>query len=311
MLSKRLADIRPGTVISVVLLIVFAGVLRVFYGPTLEIPFSFLGSEYEVSPLWRWGVPVLAGFGAMFANWVFVERLQILKRNSYLAFLFGAMMVTVNHLYVATLAILAVIWFASTARLQSSKRVYADYLDIGLITGVMSLFQLRLALLLVLSWFISLAYGRLRARGILIGVWGVVMIHILVATGYFLSGAWDSYISYFEWSGFTFDLPPNWLWPWLAATFLYWILSLGNYITALTRANVLKRQSLTALLTFQLGVVLLDVFALWSDAHLLAFMPIGSLIFVANDIQYRQKKWWKEVELWLFIASFASVFFII
>lgn len=309
MWSKRLADIRPGTVISYVLLLVLVGYVRVLYGPHFELPFSFMGVDYVLAPWWKWVLPPAAGFAAMFANWIFAEVLQILKRYSYFGFLWGLTLIGIGNIYVVLLATLGVLWFVTIVRLQGTKRIYADYLDIGLMTGVLTLFNLRFLALLAVSWFLFVAYGKLRSRALFIGVWGVVTIHVLTATVYFAIGKFDSYLSYFEWRGFAFDWPAQWMWPSLVAMLFFWILSLGNYITALSRANVVKRQSLSALLILQIAVLALDISGIWSDTALICFVPIGSLVFIANDLQYRTKRWWKEGVFWMFIAAFGAIFF--
>lgn len=309
MWSKRLADIRPITVISYLLLLLGVGYFRVIYGELSSYTFSFFGEEYILHSAWRWIFPLFVAFSSMLVNWVMAEKEQILKRYSYLGFLWGLYLLSVGSVSVVFLSTLSVVWFTSIVRLQGSKRVYADFLDIGLLTGFLSLFHVKLALLLIVSWFLLVAYGRLRTMSIAIGLWGLITIHILGATVAYVLGSIHQYKDYFAWGEIYFEWPSRELLPFLGIMLAYWFLSLGNFIKALTRANVVKRQSLSALLTLQIFVLVLGFTGVWNTSLILSFLPIGSLVFVANDLQYRSKIWWKEIEIWMFIAGFSYYFF--
>lgn len=308
MWSKRLADIRPGTVISYLFLLLGLGYLKVLFGTVDGLRFFFLGHSYIVHDAVKWAFPFLAGLSAMFANFWIAEVFQILKRYSYFGFLWGLSQLTLARFDLLVISTLALLFFGVIVRLQRSSRYFADYLDIGLVIGGLSLLDMKYIWLLPLSWLLLLAYGRLRWRAIFIGIWGLVTIHILTATVAWISGEWEYYRNCFQVPDFRFIWPQREMIPWIVVTLVWWIVSLKEYVIALSRANIVKRQSLSALLILQLGTLILTASGIWPYSFALAFFMVGSLMFIVNDLQYRHKNWWKDVVFWTYIAIYGLSF---
>lgn len=310
MWGKRLEDIRPGTVMVYAILLTILGYLRVIFQPLPTYDWTFLGEEYEIFPAIRWILPIIWAAIALVINFLVTEQFTLLKRHSYLGFLWGIIMLTVGDFRFALYSLMALIWFLSVLRVQKSNRPIADFLDTGLLVGVYALLDLRFGLLLVASWFILLTFARLRWRAIFGGIWGVVTIHLLFAIAYLVFGKIDVYRTYIEsWPSLELQIPDKTNAVWISMVAFFWLLSLGNYITALSRANIVKRQSLSAILILQLALIALVGFGLWPTRMYLAFLPLGTLIFIVNDLQYRKKFWWRDTVFWIFILAFGLSFF--
>lgn len=310
MWSKRLADIRPGTVISYAFLLLGLGYLRIGFSEIPALEFSFMGVNYALQNWVIWMFPVLVSFSSVAVNWLLAEVYQVLKRYSFMGFLWGLMQLTFVNFNILVLSTFGVILFMGITRLQRSKRLHSDYLDIGLLVGVYTLFDIRMLAILPLTWILLVAYGRLRWRAIFISIWGMVTVHLLVSTVLWSIGDWNLYTQLYEFEGFIYGLPDVDMQPWIVVSIFWWLFSLQNYIIALSRANIVKRQSLSAMLLLQLGTLILAGSGLWTNELAISVFVIAALTFIANDLQYRQKRWYKEVVFWSYICLYAAAFFL-
>ncbi len=301
MWSKRLADIRPETVFFYGLFLLLLGYARVIWLPMPELDSRFLGVEYYLASWIKWTLPVLWMTSAWLINYLMTEQFQILKRYSFIGFFWGLTMIHFGDFELVIGSVLMVVWFLTVSRIQTSKSLIAEFLDIGLFTGVMTLIDIRYITLLPLAWVLMLAYGRIRWRGVFGSIWGLVTVHILTAILTWTVGAFSRYLDYFTWPEMEFILPDRMHWVWLTAVLFWWILSLGNYFQALSFANIVKRQTLSAILFIQLGAITLWATGVWHPIMTLTCVPIGSLVFITNDLQYRKWKWWKEIVFWSMI----------
>lgn len=309
MWSKRLEDIRPGTVMAYALLLLGLGYLRIGMAPSSSIDWSFLGVEYELSSWLKWLSPVIWTISGLLANLILVERFQVLKRYSYVGFLWGLFLIILGDFQIGVYSILSLFWFASILRIQKSSSVIPDALDVGLIIGALSLFTLQFLALIPISWILALTFARLRWRVIFASIWGGVTIHILTWVTFYLLSRNEAYLSYWEWSPGTFEIVDTALWVLIITAFVWWVFSLGNYIKALSTANIVKRQSMSALLFFTIILASLALAGIWSDTVYFAMLPIGTLVFITNDLQYRKKYWWRDVVFWTFIAAYVLMLF--
>lgn len=309
MWGKRLEDIRPGTVMAYAILLTLLGYLKVVFHPLPSYDWTFLGEEYEMFSGVRWILPILWSVIALLVNFFVTEQFTLLKRHSYLGFLWGIILITVGDFRFAIYSLMSLLWFLSVLRIQKSNRPIADFLDTGLLVGLYTLLDLRFALLLVASWVIMLTFARLRWRAIFGSIWGTVTIHLLFVIAYFTFGNVDVYWTYIQqWPELEVQIPANTDVVWIGVLLFFWLLGLGNYITALSRANIMKRQSLSAILILQLTLIGLAVSGLWPTLIYLAFLPLGTLIFIGNDLQYRKKYWWRDTVFWIFILALALSF---
>ncbi len=310
MWSKRLEDIRPGTVMVYAILLLILGYLRVVFHPLSSYDWTFLGEEYEMFPGIRWVLPILWAILAVTINFLVSEQFQVLKRYSYLGFLWGILMIVIGEFRFAVFSVMALLWFLSVLRLQNSQRQIPDFLDVGLILGIFTLFDWRFSYLLLVSWIIFLVFARLRWRAMFGSIWGAVTVHLLFSMGYLVFGDFDVYKNYLlSWPDQEVILPHPENYVWMAVLLIWWVLSLGNYVAALSRANIVKRQSLSALLLVQLALIGFAIAGLWPPKMYLAFIPLGTLVFIANDLQYCKKYWWRDVVFWSFIVLYGLSLF--
>ncbi|NVK27010.1 MAG: hypothetical protein HWE14_03140 [Flavobacteriia bacterium] len=309
MWSKRLEDIRPGTVMAYAVLLLGLGYLRVGLAAPTAIDWSFMGREYELSPWFKWLSPVVWTLSGLLANFILVERFQVLKRYSYIGFLWGLFLIIIGDFRIGTNSIFAIFWFASILRIQKSSRVIPDALDIGLLVGALSILNIQFLALIPISWILALTFARLRWRVIFASIWGAVTIHILTWVAYYLLDNIQAYLNYWSWPTLSFEMIDSSFWVLLFTTFLWWVFSLGNYFKALSTANIVKRQSMSALLFLTLMLMGLALSGAWSESIYLAMLPIGTLVFITNDLQYRRKYWWRDVVFWTFIAAYVIMMF--
>lgn len=291
------------------ILLTLLGYLKVVFHPLTSYDWTFLGEEYEMFSGIRWILPILWSVIALLVNFFVTEQFTLLKRHSYLGFLWGIILITVGDFRFAIYSLMSLLWFLSVLRIQKSNRPIADFLDTGLLVGLYTLLDLRFALLLVASWVIMLTFARLRWRAIFGSIWGTVTIHLLFVIAYFALGNVDAYWAYIQrWPELEVQIPANTDVVWIGVLLFFWLLGLGNYVTALSRANIMKRQSLSAILILQLALIGLAVSGLWPTFLYLAFLPLGTLIFIGNDLQYRKKYWWRDTVFWIFILALALSF---
>ncbi len=301
MWSKRLSDIRPETVVVYGLFLLLMGYARVIWFPLPELEGVFLGKEYTFDSWVKYLLPVGWMLSAWFVNFLISEQFQLLKRYSYFGFLWGLAMIHFGDIHVFLGSLMVLFWFLIVTRIQRSKRSISDSLDIGLFTGLMTLVDVQYIAFLALAWLLLLTYGRIRWRAVFSSLWGAITILLLAAVYCWAVGSGARFTAYLSWSISDFELPSTNHWPWLLGMAFWWLLSLPNYIQALSFANIVKRQSLSALLFVQLGAVLMWLTGAWDAELLLMCVPFSTLVFISNDLQYRKKYWWRELVFWSLI----------
>lgn len=309
MWSKRTADIRPTTVLFYSIVLLLLGYVRVLFGHELDGSFHAF-SDVFTAPAWlKWLFPVFLVASSIVLNWMLVEWLQILKRNSYLGFLWGLALLSTGRVELVLWATAVAFWFGLAVRVQRSKRLLADVYDMALYTGLLTFLDFRFIALLPIGWILLAAFARLRWRAIFVSIWGIVTMHILGYLIALLTGGAEDYFNRFDWTIESMEFPQGEELYVLSLVIFWWILSLKEYIIALSRANIVKRQSLSALLAMTLGASALWVSGLWPLYVAIAVLPVGMLVLIVNDVQYRKKFWWRDVLFWSFLLAFATAFF--
>lgn len=319
MWSKRLRDIRPSTVVGYTLFLLVMGLVRVlssegwlgvFTTPNLNVDWSFLGVEYTVSRGVVWALPILWTGVGLVMNSIITERFQLLKRHSYLGFLSGMSLVVLGDLKIVAYTFFMLIWFASVLHVQRSNNKPGDFLDIGLILGVILLFDIRFIAIVPLTWVLLLIFARLGVRAIGITVWGMINIHILAVVITWLTVDLDRYLFLYQLPEWHLYMPTDLQWGWLGVSTLWWVISLGNFTVALSRANIVKRQSLTALFVIVVSSALLAGFGIWDQNLYLAAVFTSALVFISNDLQYRKKSWWKDTVILSYVLLLVLAFMV-
>lgn len=263
----------------------------------------FLWQDMVLQPAVGIPVMLLASLFAVFgAQVILVNKHKLLNRNAYLPFLLAPVLLvfSINGNLNTVLQIgFVLLVINSWLNTFHADKLYTRALNTGIIIGLSSLLDVRMTLLLLVTYVVYLIFGRMNLRTLLIPVVGyltvwlnAMAIEYLIFDGVQLMGVFKSGIIIETSRNMA---PFNWhYWALLGAMA---ILSIPEIVKTLNRASVMKRQTfaVTLVLMAFAGLSFFINGAATFQAALI--LPTVALVF-ANALQNSTRMWMKELAMW-------------
>jgi hypothetical protein len=243
---------------------------------------------------------------AISAQRLVTDVYKLVNRNVYVVLVFTPLYLVLLQKFGLSFCILtALLWLIIKLWLDSfhGSGLLQKALSVGIIIGIVSLFDAIFIWLLAATWLVYLVFARLNIRTFLIpvvgfltvwlNVWGFeyVIADTQMAYNFFVMGIQENELA----------TTHNFKSPIFIAFGVLFVFSFAEFITAVTRANVLKRQTYAAMLMLYLVSVMMVPFNKFDMLWPALALPAISILF-ANRVQYIKRKWLQEFWLWAIMA---------
>lgn len=308
MLARLFGHINSSTNILVVAWAIIVCTVHVFVFQNTALTFQTLWSDVHLLPWVVYATELVVVIIIAFtAQWLLDYQHHVIKRHAYLPFFIIPLllMFTGQRLNVLLLFLLLLLLLGSWLSVYTGERVYRRVLNTGLLLGVGSLIDLRVALLVPFTYVVYIVFGRFNLRTSLIVLIGFFSIWVnalgLEYVVYDTLTFWDYFLGLFLWRK-----------PIGLAEFEPLLLGLLGFLAlmgflelpkTMSRASVFKRQTYVVLTL--LLVLTASGFIIFPVSHFqLTTLLFTALILFVNYFQYITKIWIRDGIMWLTMAAY-------
>lgn len=240
-------------------------------------------------------------------QWLFHTKHHLLKRHSFLLFFSVPFLVLTasENLNLFFLFFLLILVLGGWLSVFHSENVFSRVLNTGLLLGVGSLVEQRLAILVPFTYVVYIMFGRFNLRTSLILLIGFFSIWInafgLEFVIFDTTTIWQHFLGIFSLKKSLGFVAFN---PFMLGTIgLLAILGLLELPKTLGHASVFKRQSYI-LISLLLGLCTMGIFFYPRTGFFMITGFFSSLILFVNFFQYVKRLWLREAIMWLTIGIF-------
>ncbi|GAB5556160.1 MAG: hypothetical protein SchgKO_03730 [Schleiferiaceae bacterium] len=309
MLAKIFNNNKPLTWALLFLLSLGSGFWVLSQRPTTDSVFYFAGFTTPISDASHWILwPIGLGITTLIFNILITERLELIKRSSYLGLAFTLLMGFSGDVSLSTLAAAFTFMFAAYQLVYSGpfEKISGQLFNIGFFMGLAASFEPLLSWMIIPSIIVLIIFGRAQFRYITLLILGIVTPWIALAEIYYLTDNWEAYTFFvnelfpishlgFYWSD---DIT-------LVGAALYGLCILfaaKEYTVAIAKAKIYKKQGYNTFWIFLIALVTLSLLNPDKASTALFIAQIPLSILFTNFLQYLRKKWMLELALWALIA---------
>ncbi len=272
--------------------------------------FGFSGVTFSLGPT---ATTIITAIGisilTLVFNFLVTERLELIKRNSYLGLLFF-FMIGIWYTDLTNISWMFSTFFLMLATYQlvfsgPFEKIHGQIFNIGFFLGMSALFMPQLSWALVPGYFVLVVFGRADFRYVMLMLLGWSTPILLLAQIMYLA---------FDFSHFNHFLPQLFsleklIWPlpfkdfYIKMTVLgvLTLLAIKEYMVAVNKAKIYKKQGYNTFWIFYIFLIAIACISpsLAESTLLMSILPLS--ILVTNFFQYIRRSWVKELLLWLLL----------